>query len=87
MIKLPEFPKRAVPALVERDAEALIASCRPCAYDEARTCARDARLGRVLDGNRPVGHWDKVRREIARLTGRQVGMDTATRYIIRNPRP
>jgi hypothetical protein len=87
VIGLPGFPKRARPALIEQDADALIASYGSGAYDEARTRAREARLGRVLDGNRPVDHWDKVRREIARLTGRQVGLDTANRYIMRNSRP
>jgi hypothetical protein len=43
--------------------------------------AREERLGHVIDGNRPLGHWDRVRREIARRTGRQARADTATRYL------
>ena len=81
MMKLPAFLRPGTLALVAQDADALIDAFGPGAYDEARTRARDARLGRILDGNRPVGHWDKVRMEIARQTGRQVGVDTATRYI------
>lgn len=81
MIRLPGFPKRVLPPVIQQDAVALIAAYGASAYDEARTRAREARLGRVLDGNRPLGHWDRVRREIARQTGRQVGIDTATRYL------
>jgi hypothetical protein len=81
MIRLPGFPKRVLPPLIQQDAAALITAYAQSAYDEARTRAREARLGRVIDGNRPAGHWDRVRMEIARQTGRQVGMDTATRYL------
>jgi hypothetical protein len=35
----------------------------------------------MIDANRPPSHWDKVRSEIARRTGRIVGVDTATRYL------
>ncbi len=52
MIRLPGFPKRVLPALIEQDADALIAVYGHSAYDEARTRAREARLGSVLDGNR-----------------------------------
>lgn len=81
IMKLPGFLRRVPPGLIQRDADALIDAFGPGAYDEARTRARDARLGRILDGNRPAGHWDKVRMEIARQTGRQVGVDPATRYM------
>jgi len=47
---------------------------------EGQTRARDERLAQVIDANRLRGHWDKVRREIAGRTGRQIGVDTATRY-------
>lgn len=80
-MKLLSLRRRGVPKLVKDDAIALIVSFGASAHDEARTRARDARLGRVLDGNRSAGHWDEVRREIARCTGRQIGVDTATRYI------
>jgi len=51
------------------NAEALIAAYGDGAYEQARTRARDQRRGEVIDGNRPEGHWDRVRREIARRTG------------------
>jgi hypothetical protein len=79
-MKFPVFRNRSSLNLVESDVVALIQSFGDAAYDEARTRARDARLGRVVDGNRPNGHWDKVRREIGRRTGRQGGLGTATRY-------
>ena len=63
------------------DAEALIAAYGDSAYEQTRTRARDQRRGAVIDSNRPEGHWDRVRREIARRTGRQGGIDTATRYL------
>jgi hypothetical protein len=66
---------------VAEDARALILRFGDSAYDEARTRAREARLGRTVDANRPVGHWDKVRREIGRRTGRDQRVDTATRYL------
>jgi hypothetical protein len=72
--------KPAALNLLESDVNSLLQAFGDSAYDEARTRAREARLGKVMDGNRPNGHWDKVRREIARRTGRQVGLDTATRY-------
>jgi len=80
-VKLASLHRPGAPDLIEADALALIASFGVSAYDEARTRARDARLRRVLDSNRPSGHWDRVRWEIARRTGRQIGVDTATRYI------
>lgn len=62
------------------DALILIERFGAAAYDEARTRARDARLGNVIDGNRQDGHWDSVRAEIARRTNRR-HVDTATRYL------
>ena len=64
---------------VDRDAQGLIERFGASAYDEARTRAREARLGRVIDANRAEGHWDRVRAEIARRTQR-THVDTATRY-------
>jgi hypothetical protein len=62
------------------DASALIERYGHGAYEEARRRARDARQGLVVDGNLPNDHWDDVRREIARRTGRVIGVDTATRH-------
>ena len=61
------------------DARALIARFGASAYDVARTRAREARLGNVIDGNRGDGHWDRVRAEIARRTKR-AHVDSGTRY-------
>ncbi len=79
-MKLPIFWKQTSSSIVESDVTALMQSFGDGAYDEARTRARGARLGEVVDGNRPDGHWDRVRKEIGRRTGRQIGLDTATRY-------
>lgn len=80
-MKWPTLRRRAPTSLVAEDAAALIAAYGESAYDQARTRAREERLGKTIDGNRPRDHWDSVRREIARLTGRQTGLDTATRYL------
>lgn len=68
--------------LASADADDLIARFSDDAYDEARQRARNARLHQILDANRPHGHWDRVRRDIARRTGRAM-LDTATRYLLR----
>lgn len=73
--------RRASASLVAQDAAALIACHRDAAYEAARTRARQERLGQIIDGNRPRGHWDRVRQEIARLTRRRGDADTATRYL------
>ncbi len=62
------------------DADALIAQYGDAAYGYARERAHQARHGRIVDGNRPAGHWDRVRIFIGRQTNRQ-GLDTATRYL------
>jgi hypothetical protein len=64
------------------DAAALIAQFGASAYGEARRRAREASQDEVIDGNRPLGHWDRVRRVIGRKIGRD-GFDTATRYLTR----
>lgn len=81
-MKLPLFSfKREPSARVARGVAELMSAFRGGVYEEARTRARQAQLGQVIDGNRPRGHWDKVRREIARRTGREPPLDTATRYL------
>jgi hypothetical protein len=65
--------------LVAADADALIASFGDSGYEEARTRAREERLGKELTGNRPPGHWQKVRLEIARRTGKQIGNNAYAR--------
>ncbi|WP_288580496.1 hypothetical protein [uncultured Methylobacterium sp.] len=67
--------------LVERDAENLVTRFGSSAYFVARDRARAARDGRTFDGNRPRGHWAKVKRRIATMSARAGGLDTATRWI------
>jgi hypothetical protein len=62
----------------QRDAASLIEQFGIGAYEEARTRARNARKRHPVDL-----HWDDVRREIARRTGRDTPLDTATRYLTR----
>lgn len=50
------------------------------AYYEARDRDRDERKGAVIDAARPDRHWSAVKAEIAKVTGRWVGLDTAPRY-------
>lgn len=57
--------------LVLSDAETLIAGFGSSAYDEARTRAREARSGEVVDANRGPAHWDRVRCEIGTRTNRK----------------
>jgi hypothetical protein len=80
-VKLPHLLRQTSLDLIDADADALIAAYGDGAYEQARTRARQERTGEVADSNRLRGHWDKVRREIARRTGRQAGADTATRYL------
>lgn len=65
---------------VQLDAESLIVGFGALAYNEAKRRARDARGLTILDANRDSGHWERVGREIARLTHRDI-IDTATRYL------
>jgi hypothetical protein len=66
-----------------RDAATLMIGFGSAAYEEARQRAWEARQGQVVDANRPPGHWDRVRAEIGRRTGRRSWVDTATRYLDR----
>ena len=78
-MRLPLAIRRTGQNIVRDDADALMAGFGRAAYDEARSRAREERLGKVIGGNRPRGHWDKVRREIAKRTGMEIGLDSATR--------
>ena len=75
--------RRNCTALVEADAIALMdrfgADACPAALDRGRA----ERRGAVVDGSRPRRHWVRVKLRIAELTGRDVGLDTATRYLAR----
>ncbi len=65
--------------LASVDAADLIKRFSDGAYAEARRRAREARYGLTVDGNRPPGHWKRVRKAIGRKT-RRAAVDTATRY-------
>jgi hypothetical protein len=78
-MKWPTF--RLSSSAVAQDADDLLTSFGEQAYEVARTRAREARLGDVIDGNRTAGHWDRVRREVARRTGRAVGLDSASKRL------
>jgi hypothetical protein len=81
MVKLLALLRRMPADIVAQDADALMRAYGTGAYGEARTRARSARQGRVIDSNRSKGHWDKVRLEIARRTGKEIGADGATRRL------
>ena len=61
---------------VNRDADNLVALFGDGAYSEALARARNE----VENGADPR-HWFAVRREIARRIGKEVELDTATRYL------
>lgn len=62
------------------DAADLMSRFGDGAYTEARQRAREERDGKVIEGNRPEGHWDRVRARVGRTTRRDT-VDTATRYL------
>lgn len=80
-MKLLRLFRRKSDALVEQDADVLMRAWGGAAYDHARTTAREVTQRKLIDEHRPAGHWDRVRREIGRRTGRGGRADTATRYL------
>jgi len=62
--------------LVQADASALIARFGDGAYFEARDRAQRSA---VIDGNRPRWHWMRVKLEIARRQGIEIGRSGADR--------
>jgi hypothetical protein len=58
---------------VETDAAALLAEYKHAAYSEARQRQQDAH------NTETFAHWGRVALAVARLTGKRVGLDTATR--------
>jgi hypothetical protein len=67
--------------------EALIRDHRAEAYREARERERDVVLtvGTTHAGRTPE-HWRRVALIVARMTGKRVGVDTATRMLERGTR-
>jgi len=68
--------------LAQADAEALIRDHSAEAYREARERERDVIL---TDGTTHAGrtsaHWRRVALIVARMTGKRIGVDTATRML------
>lgn len=71
--------RRRQGALVEHDAQALMGRHGSSAYYSARQLADDERQGRLVEIDRPSGHWSKVRRRIGALTGLKGRTDSRTR--------
>ncbi|WP_159728334.1 hypothetical protein [Methylosinus sp. Ce-a6] len=70
--------RREYRALVQRDADDLMARFGIQAYAEASMRWR-MDTG-ILDGNRPDGHWQLVQEEIAERTGRIIGLSGYEQY-------
>jgi hypothetical protein len=65
--------RREEARLVEADAAALVAEYMLAAYSEARQRQQDAHNAET------DAHWGRVALAVARITGKRVGLDTATR--------
>ena len=72
--------RREAARLARADADALVRGHGEEAYRLARTFERDVNLpdGTTHQGRTPA-HWRRVAILVARMTGRAVGLDTATR--------
>jgi hypothetical protein len=74
--------RREAHRLAQADADALIRDHGVDAYIEARRRERDVVL---LDGTTHAGrtpeHWRCVALVVAKMTGKRVGLDTATRML------
>ncbi len=68
-------------ALIAGDAAALIERFGASAYAEARAWVIAELNYKVVDSDRPAGHWARVRAEVFRRTKHQAKSDTATRYL------
>ncbi|WP_134188193.1 hypothetical protein [Methylosinus sp. sav-2] len=64
--------RREYRTLVLRDADDLIARFGIRAYSAASMRWRIH--GDILDGNRPDGHWELVQEEIAKRSGKVIGL-------------
>lgn len=64
----------------DRDAADLIRRHGDLAYYLARQMAREQRKNAVYDDIFPHSHWDRVRRRIAAMTGREITAD-GVRYV------
>jgi len=80
--------RREAHQLAQVDAEALVRDHGKRAYREARERERDVVLpdGTTHAGRTPA-HWRRVAQIAARLTGKRIGVDTATRMLDRSDEP
>jgi hypothetical protein len=76
--------RRQAERLAQADAEALVRDHGAEAYREARERERDVILpdGTTHAGRTPA-HWHRVALIVARMMGKRVGVDTATRMLER----
>lgn len=65
-------------AAIREEAERLVLEFGTEAYSKAREAMREARRRK---NTRLESYFAKVSLELARQTGREVGVDTATRYL------
>lgn len=70
--------RKELARLIRDDADKLISSFGDRAYYEARDRAQRGKA--TLDGNRPSGHWARVKLEIARRQGIEIGRSGADRW-------
>lgn len=68
-------------ALVDSDVAVMIEDFGADAYAEARRWVIAELNHKVIDADRPAGHWARVRAEILRRNGHSGRSDTATRYL------
>lgn len=73
--------RRKKRALIDSDAAAMIEEFGPAAYTEARRWVIAELNHKVIDADRPPGHWARVRAEVRRRIGSPAKSDTATRYL------
>jgi hypothetical protein len=73
--------RREERALIESDAAAMIETFGDAAYLEARRWVVAELAHKVIEGDRPAGHWALVRAEVNRRAKHRPQSDTATRYL------
>jgi hypothetical protein len=73
--------RREERALVESDAATMIETFGESAYLEARRWVIAELAHKVIDGDRPAGHWARVRAEVGKRIKHVFKSDTATRYL------
>jgi hypothetical protein len=64
--------RREARALIERDADDLVARFGKQAYSQAGI--RAFLEPETVDGNRPLGHWSRVKAAIAKRIGKSIGL-------------